>query len=137
MSVGSAGSRCDPVWVPRVLADAMHRAIIAATGGLQGIRDGGLVDSALDRPKNRWAHDDASDLADLGAAYCVGLANNHGYIDGNKRTAFLVTYAFLRANGLRLITSEPEAVVLMIDVATRVVSETALAAWIRAHTQRV
>ena len=115
----------------------MHREVIAATGGLQGVRDAGLVDSALDRAKNRWAYGTSCDLADLGAAYCVGLAKNHGYLDGNKRTAFLVMYTFLRANGLRLVVSEPEVVLVMTDVATGAVNEMVLAAWVRAHTESV
>jgi death-on-curing protein len=92
-----------------------------------------LLESALDRPKNRYYYDPTADLAVLGAAYAVGIAKNHAFVDGNKRTAFQVMYTFLGVNGLRIEASETAVVRLMVDVATGNIDEAELANWCRAH----
>ena len=102
-------------------------------GGLHGIRDPGLLESALDRPKNRYHYESDVDLADLAASYGLGLAKNHAFVDGNKRTAFQVMYTFLGLNGVRLPAPEATVVTLMVEVATGEVDETLLAAWCRDH----
>lgn len=126
----------EPIWIILPAAEAMHAELIREHGGSYGVRDEGLIESALARPQQRWAYGgDEVDLADLAAAYAFGLAKNHGFVDGNKRVAFIVMYSFLRANGLRLAASEPETYAVMIDVATGELSEVDLARWLRASTE--
>lgn len=114
----------------------MHAALIREHGGSSGVRDSGLIDSALARPRNRWAYGTA-DLAELAAAYGYGLAKNHGYVDGNKRVAFMAIFSFLYRNGLLLTATEPEAVVAMTEVAAGERGEQDLTDWIRAHVAPV
>jgi len=100
-------------------------------GGRPGIRDENALESALARPRNKWAYDAAADLATLAAAYGYGLATSHPYTDGNKRIAFLAMYVFLGLNGQDLVAPEPEVVSLMRAVADHRCSEAQLVAWIR------
>ncbi len=124
-----------PVWLTRNLLDAIHADLIEQYGGLQGVADTGLIDSALARPQNLLASvPDSSDLCRLAASLGFGLAKNHGYRDGNKRTAFVAMAVFLRLNGLRFDAPEPEAVAAMVYVATDVWDEAKLAAWLRRST---
>jgi len=126
----------DPRWVSRVIANAMHDQIVRALGGLHGIRDKGLVEAALDRPRNRFVHTPNADLADLAAAYGFGLTKNHGYADGNKRTAFQVMFVFLDLNGFTLVApDEAEVVRVMLGVADGAISEPELATWVRGIAQ--
>jgi death-on-curing protein len=127
--------RQEPRWVPRRAVDAIHADLIRVHGGSFGVRDEGLLESALNRPRQRWTYDPDADLAACAAAYVVGIAKNHACVDGNKRTAFQVMYVFLGLNGLRLVADEREVVALMLDVATSVLDEAALAAWVRAHAE--
>ncbi len=125
----------EPVWLPRPLVDAIHEAQIRDYGGLYGIRDEGLLESALARPQQRWTYEPDADLAALAAAYAYGLAKNHPFLDGNKRIAFAAGGVFLGLNGLRLVAPEPEAVHVMLDVASGELEEAALAAWFRQRTE--
>ncbi len=129
-------SRREPIWVSRAAAEAIHADQISQHGGAHGLRDESLLESALARPRMQWHYDEAADVADLAAAYCVGLAKNHAFVDGNKRTAFQIMFAFLYANGLELDASEPEVVELMLDVASGAVGEAELAACVRHHAAR-
>ncbi|MEQ9105731.1 MAG: type II toxin-antitoxin system death-on-curing family toxin [Rhodothermales bacterium] len=113
------------------MVDVFQIDLIRQHGGSPRVRDGGLIDSALARPLNRFAYEADADLIDLAASYAVGLAKNHGYIDGNKRVAFMAMYVFLRINGIRLVAPEPDAVRVMLDVATGALDERTLAAWLR------
>ena len=112
------------------MADINHVNLLREFGGAHGIRDDGLVESALARPRHLWAYNSAADLA---AAYGIGVAKNHGYVDGNKRTAFQLMFVFLGLNGFRLAASESDIVHLMVGVADDTIGETALAAWVRDH----
>ena len=123
----------EPRGVPRAAVDAMHADLVQTHGGAHGLRDAGLLESALGRPRNRWSYDPSADIPALAAAYAVGIARNHAFVDGNKRTAFQTAYVFLALNGLRLVAPEPEVVTLMRDVATGAINEAELAVWIRAH----
>lgn len=115
----------------------MHRELIAEHGGLYGVRDEGMVESALSRPQNRWAYEGAqADLADLAAAYGFGLARNHGYLDGNKRIALAAIHMFAWINGWEVVVEEPDEVTVMLDVASGSLAESDLAAWIREHLIR-
>ncbi|HEV2131057.1 MAG TPA: type II toxin-antitoxin system death-on-curing family toxin [Longimicrobiaceae bacterium] len=125
----------EPRWLSRRIIDAVHRELIQEHGGRQGVRDSGLIDSALGRPQHRWAYEREPDLAELTAAYGFGLAKNHGFVDGNKRIALATIALFLRINGWRLSAAEAEAVVVITDLAAGSVSEEELASWIRARMQ--
>ena len=109
---------------------AIHDEQLAIHGGSPGIRDIGLLESALDRPRNKWAYESA-DLAQLAAAYGYGIARNHPFIDGNKRTSLLAIYTFLGVNGIDFIVPEAEAAAMMIALAAGEISEESLARWIR------
>ena len=116
-------------WVGRDVADAIHDRQLAEHGGLDGVRDGGAIDSALAKPQNLAAYGDAPDAAELAAAYAFGLARNHGYVDGNKRTAWVIARLFLADNGFRLRFDPIEAVQTTEALAAGKISEAGLADW--------
>ncbi|WP_349256308.1 MULTISPECIES: type II toxin-antitoxin system death-on-curing family toxin [Rubrivirga] len=121
----------EPIWISRDLAEAIHQEQLREHGGRFGLRDENLLESALARPRQRWAYEDDVDLADLAAAYGFGIAKNHPFVDGNKRTAFMTLYSFLGSNGVWIETVEPEVVAVMLGVAAGELGEPELAAWCR------
>ncbi len=123
-----------PRWLNRVAVEAMHADQLRRHGGLHGTRDSGALDGALARPQQRHAYDESADLARLAASYAFGIAKNHPFVDGNKRTAFIAMAVFLALNGQRLTASQPDVVVTMLAVASGEADEDTLAAWIRTHT---
>ena len=124
------------VWINKQLLLLLHDESLAEHGGAAGLRDEGLLDSALARPMNLIAYGEP-DLAELAASYGVGLAKNHAFVDGNKRAAFLAVGLFLRLNGHRLNASPAAATVAMIDVAAGTLNEADFADWIRRHSAPV
>lgn len=112
---------------------AIHEEQLALHGGGAGIRDAGLLDSALARPSNRMVYDPGADCAALAADYAFGIACNHPFVDGNKRTAFVAMELCLAENGYRLTASDQDAVLTMLDLASGRLEEHELAAWIRLH----
>ncbi len=124
------------VWVDKQLLLLLHDESLAEHGGATGLRDEGLLDSALARPMNLIAYGEP-DLAELAASYGVGLAKNHAFVDGNKRAAFLAVGLFLRLNGHRLNASPAAATVAMMDVAAGTLNEADFADWIRRHSAPV
>lgn len=124
----------DIVWIDRAVILALHDRLLAAHGGLAGIRDEALLDSALARPRHLAAYGEP-DLCALAAAYASGLARNHPFVDGNKRTAFLVAYVFLARNGRRLTAPEDAATWTMMALAAGEFGEDALAHWLRENTR--
>ncbi len=112
----------------------LHDESLAEHGGLAGMRDEGLLDSALVRPRNVLAHGDP-DFAALAAAYGFGLAKNHPFVDGNKRAAFLSIGLFLAINGLRLVATQADATLTMLAVAAGEIDEAALGDWIRRNSR--
>lgn len=124
----------EPRWLTRSIVEAVHAALIEEHGGSHGIRDDGLIESALSRSRHQWAYSEDADLAALAAAYGYGLAKNHGFIDGNKRVALAAATVFLRMNRQSLQASEPDAVVTMLEVASGQRNEERFAAWIRERT---
>jgi death on curing protein len=122
-------------WIDRQALVLLHDESLAEHGGSPGLRDEGLLESALARPKNLAAYG-APDLADLAAAYGIGLAKNHPFIDGNKRAAFLAVGLFLALNGHRLAATQLEATMTMLGVAAGDIDEAAFAAWIRVSRKR-
>jgi len=121
------------VWVDRVVVDAVHLDMVRAHGGLPGTRDENAPESALARPRRRYAYTRKLDVAALAASYGHGLARNHPYRDGNKRTAFLVMVVFLELNGRELEATEAEVVTMMLKLSAGELSEAALAKWLGEH----
>jgi len=126
----------EPAWLHRIVVDAIHADQLQQHGGLPGLRDENALESALARPRHRWAYRPRSDLSVLAAAYGHALARNHPYVDGNKRVAFLAMYVFPGLNGRELTAPEPEVVEVMRAVAAGRWSEARLAAWVRRHVGR-
>lgn len=123
----------EPTWLTRAIVETLHADQILEHGGSIGIRDGGLLESALARPQQKWHYDPGTDLAALAAAYSFGIAKNHPFIDGNKRAALVAAYTFLAINDLELEAPEPEAVTIILGTADGSLTEDDLASWIRAH----
>ena len=119
-------------WVDRRALMLLHDESLAEHGGSPGLRDEGLLESALARGRNLAAYG-KPDVADLAAAYGVGLAKNHPFVDGNKRAAFLAVGLFLALNGYRLHTTQADATLTMLAIAAGDIDEGTFAAWIRAH----
>ena len=119
-------------WVEKQALLLLHDESLSEHGGASGIRDEGLLDSALARPLNRMLYE-APDVAALAASYGVGVAQNHPFVDGNKRAAFLCIGLFLAINGWRLQATQLEATSAMLAVAAGELEETAFAAWLRQH----
>jgi death-on-curing protein len=122
----------EPVWVRDDVVLAIHHRQLAEHGGGEGIRDPGLLDSALARPKNLLADSmEEPDLAQLAASYAWGLTRNHPFVDGNKRTAYVVCRTFLRLNGRDLDASQEEKYLTFLRLAEGRLTEEDLAGWIR------
>lgn len=124
----------EPRWVSKEALLVLHDRSIALHGGAPGLRDEGLLESALSRPTNRFHYEQLTDLHVLAATYVVGLASNHPFADGNKRAAFLGGGLFLGLNGLRLVADQAEAALTVLAVAGGERDIDALAAWIRARS---
>lgn len=122
------------LWIEEGVILALHEEHLAEHGGAAGIRDRGLLESALFRLHNLTAYDDP-DLAALAAAYAYGLSRNHSFFDGNKRTAFTVMELFLALNGLELVADDQSCVVTMLNLAAGGLSESEFADWIRTNTK--
>lgn len=120
------------VWIERGVIIAIHEMQLAEHGGLAGVRDEGLLDSALARAANLAAYSQP-DVASLAAAYGWGISRNHPFIDGNKRTGFVAAELFLSLNGYDLLANDANCVVTMLGVAAGDVSEETFAAWLRTH----
>jgi len=125
-----------PTWLATALVTAIHDEAIYEFGGLGGIRDPGLLESALDRPRNRRAYRPKGTLFELAASLCFGLAKNHPFVDGNKRTALLAARAFLFVNGYLLEPAEEDEVLTIVAVAEGSVSEQQLAKWMQRNCIR-
>ena len=121
-------------WVEQRALMLLHDESLAEHGGAPGMRDEALLKSALARPQHLLAYGDP-DLAALAAAYAVGIAKNHPFVDGNKRTGFLALGLFVALNGHRLVATQAEATLAMFGVAASEIDEQAFAAWIRDHIQ--
>lgn len=122
----------EPVWLLRSVVEAIHDEQLAEHGGGSGLRDAGLLDSALARPRNLAAYGEP-DMPALAAAYGFGIARNHAFVDGNKRTALVAVELFLELNGHALEADDAACVLVIEGLADGSVDEQAFAAWIRAH----
>jgi len=126
----------EPVWIVERDALALHDRLLALDGGAPGVRDAGLLQSALTRPKQLAAYGDKPDIIALAAAYTAGIVRNHPFLDGNKRTGFLVGVLFLELNGYRFTATEESAAQAILSLAAGTFDEPALAAWLRANVER-
>jgi death on curing protein len=126
----------EPIWINATMAQFIHDDQIAAHGGAYGVLNAGMLESALARPQNLYAYKEA-DIFALAAAYGYGIAKNHAFIDGNKRTAFLVMFTFLKVNGWHLIVPEPDAVITIQQVAASIMTEALLAAWLEKNSSTI
>ncbi|MDQ8697850.1 type II toxin-antitoxin system death-on-curing family toxin [Hyphomicrobium sp. LHD-15] len=120
----------EPRWITKAQALRMHAEQLAIFGGPAGLRDEGMLESALGRPQNKWAFGE-SDYAMLASAYAFGIARNHPFVDGNKRAAFMVALTFLRKNGIAFAPAPAEATIAIMGLAAGEIDEDGLARWIR------
>ena len=126
----------EPVWLLKSAILAVHNMMIARFGGTEGLRDEGLLDSALARPLNLHRYENCSDLPLLAASYAAGIIQNHAFVDGNKRTGFMAAYMFLDLNGMTLQAEEVPATAMTIALASSEIDEAAYAAWLTENTGR-
>jgi len=125
----------EPRWINRQALLLKHAESLRLFGGAEGLRDEGMLDSALARPVNAWSYRGETRIEFLAAAYAFGLSKNHPFIDGNKRAAFIAYVSFLKLNGLNLVASQPDAYRTMIDLAAGAISEESFAEWIRMNIE--
>ena len=126
----------EPTWVLDEIVQAAHSLLLTEHGGNTGIRDTALLESALSRPKQKFNYDPNSTIFELAAAYSFGIAKNHPFVDGNKRTAFTISVLFLELNSYRLVAPEPLAEVAFEDLAAGNLSEESLANWFKEYTSK-
>lgn len=119
-----------PIWLSDTLVIDIHAELLALFGGAAGLRDAGLLKSALSRAPNRFSYGE-SDLAELAASYAFGLSRNHPFVDGNKRVAFAAIIVFLGLNDIDFLVPEVEATAIMLELAAGNVGEEGLSRWIR------
>jgi len=126
----------EPRWISREVVLAIHEQSLAQYGGSAGIRDEGLLDSALGRPQNLFAYEQPIIFA-MAAAYASGIIRNHPFIDGNKRTGFVVCAVFLERNGYELVASEEDATLTTLALAASEIKEADYASWLERNTRRL
>ena len=124
-----------PIWLDRTDCLALHEMMLAQHGGRAGVRDEGLLDSALAKPQNLFAYGSPT-LQEMAASYAAGLVLNHPFLDGNKRTGFMVAVTFLELNGLVFTASEESVVEKTLALAAGKLKEAGYASWLKAHSQR-
>lgn len=124
----------EPKWLLKTAILAVHNQLIAEFGGAEGIRDEGLLDSALSRPVNTFNYGGNVSLPFLAATYASGIIQNHPFVDGNKRTGFLAAYMFLGRNGVQLVADEISATVMTLSLAAGEISEDEYAMWLGQNT---
>ena len=123
-------------WLGRTTIDAIHQNQIEQHGGLAGIRDENLLESAIARPRNLALYKGAS-VYECAASYCFGLVKNHPFVDGNKRVGFMAAFTFLYINGVDLIAPEPAVVIIIEKLASGVIKEKQLAHWLKANSKKI
>jgi death on curing protein len=131
-----ARRRREPTWLSRTVVDAIHADQVRQHGGLPGIRDDSVLESALARPRQKWEYDEGADLALLAAAYAFGFVRDHPYRDGNRRIGFLTLATFLGINDRELDTTDEDVVTMMFALAEGGLTESQLADWVQARLQR-
>lgn len=126
----------EPNWISKAGVLLLHAQSLAEYGGLEGIRDEGVLESALARPQNLFAYEEVTELARLAAAYAFGITRNHPFVDGNKRAAFATLGVFLAKNGHRLVADKVDATLKMLALSSGEMSEHDFAVWIKTHLLR-
>ena len=126
----------EPVCIDERDALALHDRLLALDGGAPGVRNVGLLQSALGRPQQLHAYGDAPDTVDMAVAYTAGIVRNHPFVDGNKRTAFVVGVLFLELNGYRFIATEEDAAQAVLGLAAGTLDEASFSRWLRANVSR-
>lgn len=126
--------RTEPIWIDESDARALHERMIALHGGAEGVRDQGLLQSALARAQQMFASDQGADLIDMASADTAGIVKNHPFVDGNKRTGFVIGVLFLELNGLRLTAPEEAATNAVLSLAAGDMNENRYAAFLRENT---
>jgi death-on-curing protein len=124
-------------WLTRAAVEALHAESLREHGGLAGLRDEGLLESALARPRNLHAYEDVSDIFALAACYGIALAKNHPFNDGNKRIAFIASITFALLHGWRIVADQAQAAAVMLDVAAGATGQDGYAAWMRDHAHKL
>jgi death on curing protein len=127
----------EPKWLSQAAALAIHEAQLSEHGGGAGIRDMGLLESALARPRQIFSYSDTPALTELAAAYAIGLARNHPFVDGNKRTAWVLCAVFLEWNGREVTAEQADVVAIMMGIAAGEIKESQLAEWLKKNSRRV
>ena len=125
----------EPVWIEAQDVLALHGRLIALHGGPSGLRDEALLQCALARPQQRYAYADTPDIIDIAAAYTAGILGNHAFVDGNKRTGFVVGVLFLELNGYRFTAEEETATQAVLELAAGTLDEAGFTAFLHANTQ--
>jgi death-on-curing protein len=123
----------EPRWIDQRALLLLHSASLAEHGGLESVRDEALLESALNRPRNKFTYENKCDVFDLAAAYGFALARNHPFHDGNKRIAFLAVGLFLAINNYRLVADQLDAIQKMVSLAAGQLTEKSFADWVRKH----
>jgi len=126
----------EPVWIDERDALALHDRLLALEGGAAGMRDLGLLESALARPRQLRAYGDKPDIVQMAAGYTAGIVRDHPFIDGNKRTGFVVGVLFLELNGYRFMASEEDSAQVVLTLAARKMDEATFTAWMRANAKK-
>ena len=125
----------DPIWISVELAIAIHKRQLAEHGGADGVRDMGLLESAISRPRHLFAYEQPTpSIPALAAAYAFGIARNHAFIDGNKRTAYVVCRTFLVLNGFDLTATKEQRYQMFLDLAAGSISQEQLTVWLLSHS---
>jgi death-on-curing protein len=128
----------EPVWIQDLAVSAIHNRLLSQFGGSEGVRDMGLLDSALARPKNRFAYAETEPaLTELAAAYAYGICKNHPFVDGNKRTAMAVAITFLERNGAHVTATQEDAYLTFLSLAAGTLTEQDLADWFEHNTEPI
>ena len=125
----------EPTWIDKREVLAIHEQLLALHGGASGLRDEGLLESALARPRQQFAYA-SPDIVDMAAAYTSGIVRNHPFVDGNKRSGFVAGVLFLEMNGYSFIAGEAEAAQAVLELAAGTVDEAGYAAFLRDHVKR-
>jgi death on curing protein len=126
----------DPVWIEEHDVLVLHDHLLALEGGAVGLRSQALLQSALARPRQLHAYGDGPDIIDMAASYTAGMVRNHPFVDGNKRTAFIIGVLFLELNGYRFIANEADATQAVLQLTAGRMNEDAFATWLRANVRK-
>ena len=129
-------TRKEPVWIEERDALAIHDRLLAVHGGAPGLRDEGLLQSSLARPRQHHAYADPTDMVEMATLYTAGIVRNHPFMDGNKRAGFVVGILFLELNGFHFFTSEEDSTQAVLNLAAGTLDEAAYTAWLRANSKR-